>query len=357
MIHLDGIVFSLQRHGGISVYTRELLRRLNAERWPTWLTLETPTAQAPAIGDAGDDASTLTIAQRPRRPLERYRRCRAVRGATVFHSSYYRLPAQRRMPSVVTVHDFTYERFARGPRRWVHLAQKHAAIRAADALICISQATQADLERWVGVSPSQRVHVIPNGVGEAFHPLPAEPLPERPRLLFVGARGGYKNFALAVRALARLPDHELHCVGGGPLQAAELAAAPAEVRRRVVHLGFVDDDALNRHYNRAECLLYPSAYEGFGIPVLEAMRAGCPVIGIEPCSAVREVGGDALVVVPADDPAALAEAVLGLADPQERAARRTSGLRVAAAYSWASTHARTLEVFRAMERAPAPEVR
>jgi mannosyltransferase len=87
-----------------------------------------------------------------------------------------------------------------------------------------------------------------------------------------------------------LPDFELHCVGGGPLQPSELAGIPDSVIRRVRHVGFVDDETLNELYNQAVCLLYPSSYEGFGIPVVEAMRAGCPVVSVA-CKAVMEVGG------------------------------------------------------------------
>ena len=246
----------------------------------------------------------------------------------------------------MTVHDFTYERFASGPRRWVHMAQKRAAIRAAQAVICVSQATRADLEQWVGVRPDQQVHVIPNGVGDAFRPLSLVSTPPRPYVLFVGARSGYKNFRLALQALALLPALELHCVGGGTLRADELAEVPHAVRARVRHLGYIDDESLNHCYNGAACLLYPSSHEGFGIPVLEAMRAGCPVVSIA-CAAVLEIGGNALVVAEADA-RALAEAIESLRDQQRRAAVVAAGLAVARHYSWQMTHERTLQVYRSL---------
>ena len=226
------------------------------------------------------------------------------------------------------------------------MAQKHSAIRAAQAVICISEATRADLEQWVGVRPGQQVHVIPCGVGEVFRRLPQLSAPPRPYVLFVGARSGYKNFRLALQALALLPTLELHCVGGGTLRAEELAEVPHAVRARVRHLGHIDDESLNHCYNGAVCLLYPSSHEGFGIPVLEAMRAGCPVVSIA-CKAVLEIGGDALVVA-ASDARALAEAIDSVRDQQRRSAIVAAGLAIAGRYSWQMTHERTLQVYRSL---------
>lgn len=338
-ITIDGIIFSLQRHGGISVYFRELLQFLAARQQPVALTLEPPLIQSAP-------AQATSVTERPARTLERYRRARVAASARVFHSSYYRQPARAGLPTVVTVHDFIYERFRRGPARWVHMAQKHAAIRSAQAVICISESTRQDMLHWVGEIPGQQVHVIHNGVSPSFHRLAdgAAPAGAAPFALFVGERRGYKNFGLALQALERLPGIDLHCVGGGPIAADELAGVPAATAARVRHLGYVTDAALNEHYNRALCLLYPSRYEGFGIPVVEAMRAGCPVVCID-CAAVLEVGGDALVIAQAE-PAALAEAVLRIAEPAARTAMIQAGMRIAQRYDWARTHEQTLAIYR-----------
>jgi len=289
----------------------------------------------------------LPVVRGTARSLERFRSCRLPANATVFHSSYYRLPVHRTMPTVVTVHDFIYERFNSGPRRWIHMAQKHAAIRQAQAIICISEATRHDLEEWVGVRPDQQVHVIHNGVAKTYRPLSALVPAPRPYVLYVGERGGYKNFGLVLQAMDLLPDLELRCVGGGALRAEELVAAPVSVRGRVRHLGFVDEEALNEIYNRAMCLAYPSSYEGFGIPVIEAMRAGCPVVCID-CKAVLEVGRGALTMAEAADPRLLAGAIERTGDPLYRSQIITAGLEVAQQYSWRATHARTLRVYRSL---------
>lgn len=344
-VWLDGIVFSIQPHGGISVYFRALLRHLRQANVEHVLTLEQPTVQAVATEEAASPIQT-----RSARPLERYRSARGCASgapATVFHSTYYRQAGLRRVPTVVTVHDFTYERYARGPRRWVHMAQKHAAIRSAQAIICISEATRADLLEWVGVRPGQIVRVIPNGVARCFQPVAVAPAPS-PFVLFVGLRDGYKNFALAAQAMRALPDHELLCVGGGAFRHDELASLAPTVRARIRHLGIVDDAELNRLYNQATCLLYPSAYEGFGLPVIEAMRAGCPVVSVD-CKAVMEVGDNALSVVPGADPEGLAGAVRALFGP-ERNARVAAGLAVAQRYGWQRTHDATLALYREVSK-------
>jgi mannosyltransferase len=342
MVHIDGIIYSLQARGGISTYFRELLTHLDSKELAYTLTLD---------GVLRADVE-FSYTHRPSRVLERYRTCRPVPGwgqpRAVFHSTYYRQPEQKSWPTVVTVHDFVYERYYHGPKRWVHVAQKHAAIGQAQAIICISEATRQDLMKFVGVKSGQQVHVIHNAASTLFHPMRDAQADElAPFVLYVGQRGDYKNFNLALRAMQYLPDLRLLCVGGGSLTPEELATAPQSVRERVSHAGAVDDAALNVLYNRAQCLVYPSAYEGFGIPVIEAMQAGCPVVSIC-CAAVLEVGQDALSVAEQADPCSLALAIertLGGA----RAQYVSRGLDVAGRYSWKSTHQKTVQIYQSLQ--------
>jgi mannosyltransferase len=337
-LQIDGIVFSLQRHGGISVYFRELAACLERQQAAFTLTLE-----APVLQDSIARPSNLDL--RGARLLERVRSCRTLPGTTVFHSSYYRRPADGHAANVVTVYDFIHERFRTGWSRRAFMMQKRSAIRSAQAVICISQATRDDLEEWIGTTREQSVHVIHCGVGRAFRPVPRS-APDRPYVLYVGERRGYKNFRAVLEAMAWLPDLELHCIGGGDLRDEEMHHAPPSVWKRVKHLGFVDDEALNDHYNGAVCLAYPSTYEGFGIPVAEAMRAGCPVVAAASCKAVVEVGGAALTLADPVDPKSIAEAILRIIDPAERATVVQTGLQIGQAYDWDAQHQRTLDVYR-----------
>jgi len=348
-LHIDGIIFSLQRHGGITVYFRELLSRLGLDHQAT-LTLEAPLQQT----IDPDTFRDVRCVQRLARPLERVRTVRALDDRpSVFHSSYYRRPDHRGQATVVTVHDFVHERFVSGPRGLLRRRLVNSAIAQARHIICISEATRQDLLEFVPVRADQQLSVIHNGVSDLFRPLMAEEAPastsgSRPFMLFVGQRGGYKNFELALHALQLLPDLELHCVGGGALQAKELACVSELTATRVRHLGFVDDEHLNGLYNQAHCLLYPSAYEGFGIPVLEAMRAGCPVVSID-CKAVVEVGAEALCVSDDDrDPAALARAVQRVDDADARARLRKLGLARSKQFGWDHCFEQTQSVYRSL---------
>ena len=116
------------------------------------------------------------------------------------------------------------------------------------------------------------------------------------KIIFVGARGGYKNFHLAVKAIRNLPEIILDIVGGGSLTQVELKLLEDNIPGRYKWLGRLSDAELNLEYNKALCLLYPSSYEGFGIPILEAMRAGCPVIAVN-SSSIPEVAGNACVLI------------------------------------------------------------
>lgn len=346
--HIDGIIFSLQHHGGISVYFRELLSRFTPQHQVT-LTLEQPVKRPL---DAANMAGVRQV-ERPARAYERLRRARATgaENSTVFHSTYYRRPECSGQPSIITVYDFVYQRFVHGPRGWMRRWLMNESICQAQHIICISEATRQDLLEFIPVRSDQQVSVIHNGVSELFRPLQSScagtGLPTgRPFMLFVGQRAGYKNFRLALQALEILPDLELHCVGGGDLQPEELAEISEATRSRVRHLGFVDDEQLNSLYNHAYCLLYPSAYEGFGIPVLEAMKAGCPVVCVD-CKAVVEVGGPALQVSQhASDPTALADAILQLEDSRRRTELRVMGIAHSGQFSWNKCFEQTLDVYR-----------
>jgi mannosyltransferase len=340
VIAIDGIIFSLQKHGGISVYFHKLLDYLKSQHVQATLTLENPARQE--VSGCGAEVSVM---HRYARVLERYRSCRVPPGASVFHSSYYRQPSDGSLPTVMTVHDFIYEHFSRGPRRWIYTTQKYRAIRAAHAVICISESTRQDLLEHIDVRNERSIHVIHNGVSEVFRPVSLPPTP-MPFALYIGLRGGYKNFALALKAMKFLPDFELYCVGGGMLQSRELAGVPDSVTRRVRHVGFVEDEVLNVLYNQAVCLVYPSSYEGFGIPVVEAMRAGCPVVSVA-CKAVIEVGRDALTIAEELDPRALADAILKTVS-EDRPLLIERGLSVAQGYSWEKTHAKTLAIYRSL---------
>jgi glycosyltransferase involved in cell wall biosynthesis len=269
----------------------------------------------------------------------------------VYHASYQRWePSIRHRALVATHHDATQERFP-------HLFRNAAAIRArkarlyarADMVICVSESARRDLEEIYAIE-RQRTRIVYHGV---------EPVPEappyadgdpRPYVLYVGSRSAYKNFGGLLSAFAvtkAAAAMRLLAVGGGGWSAAERASIEKlGLDGRVLLLPRVDDATLARIYRGATLLVYPSLYEGFGLPPLEAMSAGCPVL-VSRTSSLPEVCGEAAHYF---DPAA--QGSLGteldrlLGDPSLLRAKIDAGRAQAGRYTWESTAAKTLAVYR-----------
>jgi len=338
MIVFDGIIFSLQRTGGIGVYFKELLSRFGK------LESQSELRVFDSVDIGPSQLQSMAIRKSKPRVLERYRPCEVPESGRLFHSSYYRLPSSPSIPLITTVHDFTYERFARGGRRWVHSWQKMAAIRSAHAIICISENTKQDLLKWAPNTQESRIFVVHNGVGHQFFPLARLQQSEVPYILFVGRRESYKNFTAAVAAVRSVPGLSLYCVGGGGFTSSELSFLARELPGRVRHWGDVSVERLNELYNAALCLLYPSSYEGFGIPILEAMSAGCPVIAVR-ASSIPEVAGNAAHLVDAPEPPLLAQAIEKLSNAGLRETLRRLGLQRAKGFSWNKTFNETKKIY------------
>lgn len=332
MLHFDGIVYSLQQMGGISVMFTEIISRL-------------PRSAYELVGFRESPPQTLRGAnyryERPRR-FERYRASRSAGPAELFHSTYYRIPSVRGPRVVTTVYDFIYERYAPAVRRAVHNTQKRRAIRASDRVICISENTRRDLNRFIGTEFDDRVVVIPLGVSTDFAPL--DDVSVRSQVLFVGGRAGYKNFRAVVEALGPLQDLKLVCVGGGPFTPEETELLQRNLPGRYHGAGSLTNAQLNLEYNRSICLAYPSLYEGFGIPVLEAMRAGCPVIATN-SSSIPEVAGDAAYLLERSDVDEVRSAVEALMVSETRRDLISRGATRSASYSWDETCRRTVMVY------------
>lgn len=293
-----------------------------------------------------------------------WRLARRVRRDRVelFHAPHYVCPPVLSCPAVVTIHDLIHLRFPEHRRRPLAplyaRVMLHLAVRRAARLITVSESTRRDLEDWLGARP-ERIRVIPNGVAPHFRPATDPTAIEaglakvgvaRPYFLFVGNPMPHKNVPRLLDAFTSLPAE----VGGLVLAGVGPAAQPAVARaveargleRRVVVLAPLPGDLLPVLYQGATALVSPSLWEGFGLPALEAMACGTPVLAADR-GGLAEVVGEAGVLVDPTDVDALREGMYNLAVRAPlRAALRAAGPARARAFSWRHAAEATIAVYR-----------
>lgn len=293
---LDSVVFGLQQHGGISTYWDQLVYFAKNHAVSTNLQLVLPKKISYKDFVIEDYPPAKIKTETVPTTFSRYMDVWIPESQGIFHSSYYRLPVNKDLRYVVTVYDFMYERYGYGLSRAVHAYQKKRAIERADAVICISSNTRDDVLRFVPSVSFKTVFVVPLGVDlRSFYPGNDDVDCELSKVvLFVGQRTPYKRFDLAVESVKRCTDLTLGIVGP-KLTPTEVRILHSELKGRWVWFGGVSKEQLRKLYNGAFALIYPSDYEGFGLPILEAMACGCPVVAANTsstrsgraCSAVR----------------------------------------------------------------------
>jgi glycosyltransferase involved in cell wall biosynthesis len=259
----------------------------------------------------------------------------------------YVIPPLYRGRAVVMVHDLSFERMPQLMGYQDRLALRTlvpVSVRRADRVLTVSEWSRADIVDCYGLEP-ERVVVTGGGLDPAFTRTGDRP-DRPPYLLFVGALQPRKGPIVALDALARLSE-DLQLVMVGPVKRGfgEVRAAMDRLRlgSRVELAGYVSKKDLAALYRGAACMIFPSHYEGFGLPVLEAMASGTPVVATT-AGAIPEVAGDAAVLVPPGDADALAAGVqVAIADRDRLVA---AGLDRARRFRWASVAERTLDVYR-----------
>jgi glycosyltransferase involved in cell wall biosynthesis len=352
-------VFRTQTYGGVSRYITELHRGLTARgvdsRILAWLHINAYLRGLP--GTVGLDIAKVrpirarqALTKGTDRALERLWCTRQDRD-TIWHKSMFdrRVAVGPRL--AVTVYDMIHERYPdQFGSRDVIPESKRPWCDAADVVFAISETTRQDLlERFC--LPAEKVKVTHLGVS-VVEPAPG-PLPfsETPWILYVGDRSKpYKNWQRVLDAVRALGSEGRLACFGSPATADDLAAV--EARRLTDRVRFIggDDHDLARTYRAASVLVYPSLFEGFGLPPLEAMAHGCPVVAAR-AGAIPEVAGDAALLFEPTDPDALADALtLVLEDGDRAASLRTAGRARAATYTWDRTVAATLDGYRKILR-------
>ncbi len=364
-VHVDQLWFSAP--GGIGTYVRELVPELAAagadltlfrsewpEPGPDWLR----TYPAAVVrGRIRTLYPRWNLTGRPLLPA-------SLADRAVVHATNHAAvpPVAEGQRLVVTVHDLAFDRFPQMfPRnwRWLYRSGVRAAAGRAHAILVPSRATAEDLRRRGDVDPA-RVHVTPLAASLAAGDADPGPVLQRlglprPYLLSVGTQEPRKNLARLVRAHRRVDaPHALVLAGPAGLRDAELERElTAGGRGRVIRIGALDATDLDAVYRGADAFAYPSLYEGFGLPVLEALVRGLPVVS-SATSSIPEVAGDAALLVEPTDEDALTEAIRRvLGDREVRADLARRAPAQAARFSWAATARATLAAYRTTTEDPA----
>jgi mannosyltransferase len=335
-LHFDDIIYRLQGKGGISTYWTELSSMISASQG-------------------------FQIHHTVGRKITRYLPVHT--NAQIFHSSYYRIPLGKNVKTVVTIYDFLYEYgYLPTLNASINIWQMKLAINRADAIICISENTKKDLLSLYPNLINHR-HIYAVGLGanlkidESLNINPPDRLLDVDKstrnryILFVGKRVKYKNFHSAIIAFSKssLPKlgFSMICVGSNFSDTENQLFEKLGVQSNVLALENITNKELNYLYQNAFSLVYPSLYEGFGLPPLEAMNCGCPVIASN-TSSIPEVVGDAGILVNPEDTEAIASALEVLLDDNLRRKYISQGLARAMLFTWENTAQKHIAIYQSL---------
>ncbi len=357
---------------GIGRYTRGLVDALLPLLAPDdRVTLLFPRGPAPfARGDWPDQVAVRHLPLPDRYQTIFWHRLRLpvpvewVAGeADIFHAPNFLLPPVKRARTLLTIHDLAFmvrpEYAWPDLRRFLEQAVPRSVDRA-DHILADSEASKRDAMRLFQLPP-ERVTVVGAGVDERFRPMTPEETAsvrekyrlEWPFVFSISTLEPRKNFDGLIRAFARakreanLPHHLVIAGGKGWLYEEVFAAVEAERVGDCVHFpGFVPDEDLPALYNLADLFAFPSHYEGFGLPLLEALACGTPALASD-TSSLPEIAGAAAFLVPTDDPQALVAGLIQLlTDSEARAALAARGPVQAARFTWQAAARRLYAVYR-----------
>ena len=322
----DDIINDLQNSGGISVYWHNLKIKLKNR-----------------IDIECYNGSNVKRDRKAPLLIQRYLNFNTKKESKhFFHSSYYRVSKSKNALNIVTVHDFVYEHFLTGIKKQIHVLQKKNAILNADRIICISENTKNDLLKFYPSIDEKIIKVIYHGVSEEFFQLKRDKSTfEKKSLIFIGKRIGYKNFQILIDYLSNYDDFHLTLVGGGSLSKKEKNALKKVSYK---HHQNISNSELNNLYNNSFALIYPSLYEGFGLPIIEALKAGCPVI-CNDGSSTKEIG-DQYVLKGNISADFINKSLKRLDDLRFRKKIISDGIEYASNFTWEKTAQKTLKLYK-----------
>ena len=357
----DGLIYSAQKAGGISRYFQNLISRLPQDVVPNLLTAGEPNFNFPKQSQLKNYSYQKfrpgRISNQVQKLYFEYAFYRA--NPNLIHPTYYQTLLKKDLqkiciPIVVTVHDMIHEikNELAQPNFLEVIEQKKKAIFRADAIICVSENTKKDLLELYSL-PEEKVkvtHLATNlNIDMSYG---QESVPEIPYYLYVGSRSKYKNFQCLLYAFAKVVSSHTEvklCVVGDPFRDDEKQLiSELNITNHVIHYFLLSDNHLAKLYRCSIALVYPSLYEGFGIPPLEAMACGTVAIASD-CSSIPEVVGDAGFLFDPESTLELADIMESLIDsPINRNHLIAKGKKQTELFNWNKTAAQTLEVYRSL---------
>lgn len=371
---IDGLIFDLQSHGGISRIYQEILPRICDIEKSLHLTLLTSGGldkELPLHSRISNFSMPHFVNEFSSRRLN-YRPANMVReliygfstrivGGDIWHSTYYTDPFGWNGKRVVTVADMLHERFSdqfNDRRHRKFRTEKKRCIKKSDAIICISETTRQDFEHYIGVQHDS-VYVIPLAYSDVFRVISSSQMEEpdiikRPFLLFLGNRGRYKNFRFLADVYSRWSlrkDVSLVVVGKQWSSQEQTLIRDLGISSNIQLLSGVDDEQLCALYNIAVALVHPSLYEGFGIPLLEAMACGCPIVASR-IPSTMEVAGRHPIYFDPYIPDELMIALDSVVEEGKKSIRVQQGMKHVASFSWQKTAMQTLDVYKELADRP-----
>jgi mannosyltransferase len=358
-IVLDNIIYSKEKQGGISNYWYEISSALlrdpsvapffvdakDAEFNCCWQRLKVPERQR--IISQQNSSAFLARLSPVNIPID---------GSCLYHSSFYRRPIGKgQITEITTVHDFTHNYYAPWHKRLIHNNLKYQAINRSQGVICVSNNTLNDLNKFCNIK-GKEVAVIHNGVSDSYFEKPnlskddidfltSLNITDGRFLLFVGSRARYKNFDFLLQLLLELPDYKLVVVGSTFDKNEINDLRIKNLLNRVINTNNIENSRLNTLYNAAHCLVYPSFYEGFGIPVAEAMKTGCPVLALNR-SSLPEVAGGAAVLFDDLNLEEFKAGIKKLENEDHRAEAKQRGLIQGGKFSWKNCTQQTIDFYK-----------